>query len=69
MDRSYKAEHLLSKRQLKLKIDKYEVTHMGTTILTLHMKRSAMGSHHHPGVKSWGYDSYFHANLKRSAWY
>lgn len=63
MDSSYKAEHLLNKRQLKLKIDKYEVMHMRKTILTLHIKRWALSSHHHPGVKSWGYDSYFHANM------
>lgn len=63
MDSSYKAEHLLNKRQLKLKIDKYGVMHMGKTILTLHMKRWVLSSNHHPGVKSWGYDSYFHANM------
>lgn len=60
MDSSYKAEHLLNKRQLKLKIDKYEVMHMGKT---MPMKRKALSSHHHPGVKSWGYDSYFYANM------
>lgn len=50
-------------RLLKLQIDKYEVMHMGKTNLSLNMKRWALSSHHHPGVKSWGYDSYFHANM------
>lgn len=63
MDSSYKTAHLLNKRQLKLKIYKYEVMHMDKTILTLHMERWALSSHHQPGMKSWGYDSYFHANM------
>lgn len=63
MGSSCRAEHLLNNRQLKLKIGNDEVMHMGKTLRTLHMKRQAVSFHHHPGVKSWGYDSYFCANM------
>lgn len=63
MDSSCRVEHLLNNRQLKLKIGKYGVMHMGKTILTLCMKRQAVSFHHHPGVKSWGYDSCFCTNM------